>query len=367
MICRSLFAGLFFAGLCSGAYTSIATVSFAAATGSTQTNITLAFTGSDAKLKTVANGGQIQNTVTRVGVVVPADLILTDDATCATITGGYTWGIEHYVATTGAIIGWAKTTLTTGGPVVPRVCIGNVAVTTYQGGAQGAEFDANTLAVYHLPNGSTLSALDFSANANNGNITGTSAVAGKIDGAGSFNGTTNYILSSSVVNTPTVTVSTWINLRLLPVGRAPVIGFTQGNGSGTYDKVIFLSTLGQASFYVYDGGVKETSVTSALSLNTWYYLTGTADGTNIKIYLNGSLAATLAAGNTFAGYGAPNLLLGGSAGGSLYVQQYLDKSTYVSVARSADWIATEYANQNNPPAISAFTLLATPKSQMLSF
>ena len=77
-----------------GAYSHSSTVTFTGATGSTQTNITLLFSFNDAKLKTAANGGQIRNLCSRNGSGVPCDFVFTNDATCATLTGGYTWGFD---------------------------------------------------------------------------------------------------------------------------------------------------------------------------------------------------------------------------------------------------------------------------------
>lgn len=115
-------------------YGAKATVTFSAASGSTtDTNITLYFTANDTKLKTVANGGLIQNTVTRNAITVPADFILTNDTSCATQTGSYQWGFKTYSATAGTMTGRVKIpSLTISASIAPTVCIGNSAVSTYQ-------------------------------------------------------------------------------------------------------------------------------------------------------------------------------------------------------------------------------------------
>jgi hypothetical protein len=40
----------------------------------------------------------------------------------------------------------------------------------------------------------------------------------------------------------------------------------------------------------------------------------------------------------------------------------LDELKIVSTNRPADWIATEYANQNAPPSIGSFTAVASVKA-----
>ena len=96
-----------------------ATVVIPAATGSTQTNFTVALTGTDTKLKTVTNGGQIQNTVTRVGQTVPADLILSSDSAGTSL---YTWGWDFYDAVNGIATLWVLIpSLTSGASRTPFI------------------------------------------------------------------------------------------------------------------------------------------------------------------------------------------------------------------------------------------------------
>jgi len=73
---------------------------------------------------------------------------------------------------------------------------GNSSVTTDQSNKTGV-WDSSFKGVWHLPNGSTLSASDSTSNGNNGTNHGASAATGKIDGSASFNGTSNYIIGQS--------------------------------------------------------------------------------------------------------------------------------------------------------------------------
>ena len=83
---------------------------------------------------------------------------------------------------------------------------------------------------------------------------------------------------------------------------------------------------------------------------------GVADGTHAIVYVNGSPAGSSAAGDTYTGYSVPNIFINGLfPGGSspLYMSVLIDESRVSNVARSADWIEAEYANQNAPGNIGS--------------
>lgn len=346
------------------AYTSKATVSFAAASGSTQTNITLAFTGSDVKLKVVGSGGQIQHTATRAGVTVPTDFVLTNDATCATLTGSWNWGIEFYDGTAGTIKGWAKVaSLTTGAPVAPTVCIGNAAVSTYQGGAVGAEFDSSTAGVWHYPDGTTLSALDFSAAGNNGTVTLATGGAGQVDGAAVFPGNSYIDVAVAAISGFTsATFSAWINTT--NSARQMVMSHGLGVcGSGTQGFGSMETRGGGTAILIGDGGDSGLNGTVNILDGAWHRLTGVYTPTSLSIQVDGGTVQSTGSLTNPAIGGTPGLEIGNvctnfSSGAFNYVGS-IDEIFISNVARSADWSSTEYANQLSPPAISAFTPLAT--------
>ena len=74
-------------------------------------------------------------------------------------------------------------------------------------------WDINYGGVYHLPNGTALSANDSTSNGNNGTITSVTATTGKIGGAASFNGTSASIVLDNALSlqSATGTMSAWIN------------------------------------------------------------------------------------------------------------------------------------------------------------
>lgn len=321
-------------------YSQTATLALTGASGSTQTNITLLFSFSDAKLATVANGGLIRNLCARNGYNVPCDLIITNDTTCASLTGGYTWGYDgDYSATGGTGHGWVMVPSYTTGGVTPTVCIGKSSVSTYQGGAVGAEF-SSTVGYYHLANGTALSAVDFSGHVN-GTVNGATVTAGKIDGAAAFSsanidfGTT----SNFDFGTADFTVSAWLNT--VSAGTQVAVG---GAGGSNY----FLGSGGSNALFAIGGSVAGGPIANG----AWHYVVGTRSGGVAFLYVDGAVITSTANGSA-ASPGV--MMIGQFAGVGFNWAGSIDDVRFASVGRLANWVATEYANQNSPPSIGGFT------------
>jgi hypothetical protein len=350
-----LCAGSAFAG-----YASKASVTFTASGSTTDVNITLAFFGSDPALRTIGNGGQVQHTLVRSGAVVPADFVLTNDTTCGSLTGGYNWGIESYSATAGTITGWVRIpAITPGTAVTPTVCVGNAAVSSYQGGAPGAEFDSNTRGVWHFPNGTALNAADFSGNGNAGSITAATAAPGQVDGAASFS-TSAYIdiPGAAISGLTSATFSVWI--KTTDVGRK----FMLSGGAGVCgdnefgDLEINNTSLIGARFQT-NGGVDIQASTNTADGN-WHRVVVTYSPTGASIQIDNGTPSS-ATGTMAAFTSSPPLEVGNLCNnfnsGEFGWNGSIDELFVSNVVRSSDWIATEFNNQSSPPVISAFTSL----------
>ncbi len=359
---------LFFAiiGQAFGVYAYKSSVTFTGAVGSTQTGITLLFSFNDAKMKVVGSGGQIQNLCARVytGVTynVPCDFIFTDDPTGTAVTGGYTWGFDgdYSSTTTTTGHGWVNIPSYTTSGIIPLVFIGNSAITTYQGGAIGAEFDSNTLGRWHFPNGSSIAVADFSVNnlaTTLGNAT--SAGAGKIDGAAVFVSpatASTKVANNAGFNATSFTVSVWLNtsggpdsIFLMRDDFASSRGFYlvyHNAGGGTIEADIIPPSPAQvfSSATVGDGLWHHIVMTASLSGGTTtltLYIDSVSQGTASKAASMPSITQILEMGNSD--------ILGFPYTGSL------DEVAFETTNRSSNWVATAYANQNAPPAIGAFT------------
>jgi len=140
---------------------------------------------------------------------------------------------------------------------------------------------------------------------NNGTPTAIAYAAGTVGQQAVFNGNTSKINAASsdfdFFGTAKLSMIAVINLSSLPAsGKTYGIAAIQDTNPGIVDKVIRITSTGEAIFYVFDGAVRNaTSAAGEISINTDYVLIGTYDGVNIKIYINGTLKATLAASGTY--------------------------------------------------------------------
>ena len=131
-----------------------------------------------------------------------------------------------------------------------------------------------------------------------------------LSGATSFDGSDDYINAGadSSLNLSVFTISLWVNfadgagaeqaIRKWGSNRGIAIG-TSGDST---NKFRFQASNSSSEKYV------DSSTT--VVANTWYHLTGTADGSNIKLYVNGSLENTVSSTITLD-TASDNLYIGG--------------------------------------------------------
>lgn len=156
---------------------------------------------------------------------------------------------------------------------------------------------------------------------NNGTDTAISYVAGKVNNAASFNGTTSTIVKASssfdFFGSQNLSFSFWFKATSMPASVIDLISVQEVGTPATIDKTIRLHSNGSVSFYCYDGAVKVAQSAAALvTIGNWYHVVGVFDGSNVKVYLNGALRATTACTGSF-NFTAPQLTFGKSAAGVL--------------------------------------------------
>lgn len=127
---------------------------------------------------------------------------------------------------------------------------------------------------------------------------------GKMNGSLGFDGSNDYIDISdinAIDGASSLSVSAWINTNTLTGGDAN-LRYIVGKESTTSSTTSFILRLNTATDQIefYLGGSGYTGITSnAISTNTWYHVTGTWDGTTMKLYLNGKeVASTAKSGST---------------------------------------------------------------------
>jgi len=307
---------------------------------STFSSFPLLFSVTDSDLKTISNGGKVASST-------GADILFTDSDGTTKLDHE----IEKYASTTGETIVWVRIpTLTSSSNYVIYIYYGNAAAADQQNAA--GVWDSNFVAVYHLPNGTTLTALDSTANAINGTLTNTpTAGTGQMDGAGSFvSASSQYINLSDngAFNTTAITYSAWVKATSFANGYNSII--QKVLSANSYSQ-LFVKSDGKLAVYMYaTAGVNyDGSGSNTLSTGTWYYITATYDSSaGLKSYVNASVDASVAANGGLAYNNATTYISHDSFTTPRYWDGQIDEARVSNIARSADWIATEYNNQSSP-------------------
>ncbi len=260
--------------------------------------------------------------------------------------------LERYNGTTGEVIMWV---------LRPSIFDGDVTYLGYgdaslsSDGSSATTWSNNFTSVYHLKDGTSLNVNDATGFANATNHSAT-ATAGQIDGAAALaSASSQFIEATPASSGGKCTISAWINATSFPNAYNSVFG---GASAGTATAFLIKSTGKLAPFFAlgtsqgYDG-----TGTNTLVASTWYYIVMSYDGATVRGYVNGSLDGTAAI------VGIPNtssLTLWAIGKDEVTAGRFwngiVDEVRVSQVARSGDWITTEYNNQVLP---STFATLGT--------
>ncbi len=224
-----------------------------------------------------------------------------------------------------------------------------------------AVWDANYKGVWHFPDGTTLTAGDSTANANNGTIgSGVTAVAGKIDGGASFSSGEISKSNNSGLQPTVFTIEFWI--KTTQTGNTVVVEKDGNNGFS-----VQTDTTNSIGLKVNVGGA-----TLRIGINTTHF---SADGAwhHVAFVYFASLGSGQSANNhalvdgvdhvDFNNPSVPSYSTGvfdiGSRGGSFGCAMDMDELRLSNSARSTNWITTEYNSQSAP---GSFAVVGTPES-----
>jgi RHS repeat-associated protein len=234
------------------------------------------------------------------------------------------------------------------------MCYGNSNITTDQSNPSGV-WDVNFKGVWHLGNGSTLSVAD-ATNQLNGTNHGATAVTGKVAGGAGFNGTNQNVGLGTSNLTSGITLESTVyrtgNTNNFDIfadfGWNSTDGFVALVGGSGVNNHGFVKHLVQ---YV-DSGV-------ASPLNSWEHIVWTVDADKKpRLFVNGALVYTSTDAQSVVAAthgGSLGSRLDSSGNASQYFAGNLDEVRLSSTVRSADWIKTEYNNQNSPASFYAIS------------
>ncbi len=273
--------------------------------------------------------------------------------------------IEIYTSATGRLTAWVRVpTLSTSVDTVLYMYYGNAAASNQQN--VNGTWNSGYLGVWHLKDGTTLSLTDSTSNGltltNNGTVT---ATVGKIDG-GSAMGVGKSLTRASFASPANISVEAWGSASDISAGHGKMLVSMQpNNGNFTLDNwqlTIASDSDAPPRFLIFSGGsvAATNSSGSAVSLNTFYHIVGTYNGTDLKLYVNGT-AYTTSPGVTI-NTNTASLYLADLEGdpGTYALPGTLDEVRISNTARAADWVTTEYNNQN---ATSTFYTIGTQENE----
>jgi hypothetical protein len=327
-------------------YRSITVTSTTSIASGTNSNFPMLVSSTLGTFASVGWGGHVQNLTTAPsGGQEPADLVFaTSSANCG--TANLNFETESYTSSTGALVDWVNVPSESAGSVI-YACYGNSAVTADQS-HPSSTWNSNYVNVTHFPNGTSLSLNDSTSNGDNWvNYNANSiptAVTGQVDGGAGFpfvSGSGNPQLNdANNYGYNVIGIEIWV--KILSSGSTDTTIITD---PGPY-YALRINSSNQVYGIFYSGGTQTTGNTSALSAG-WHQIVYTIDGSNGKIYVDGSFA-TSAAGGTIGPPNSQNQI--NQYGFAGYAVLNLDE---VRISKSpamlsANWILTEYNNQNSP-------------------
>lgn len=323
-------------------YSRTITVDHTKVPNTDQSNFPVLVSGTYTYLETVGNGGKVQDSN-------GYDVGFYTNSNCS--TGKMSWETELYTATTGVVVYWVNnTTLSHTVDTVFYMCYGDATISTDQSN-KTAVWDTNFKGVWHLPNGTTLTANDSTSNANTGTITNATATTGQVDGGANYTaGNSNIkIPSASALNISyPLTLEAWVYPTVVGSSYQAII--TKGSSR---DYAFFLSAAGANQIYISIGATIDGNITlsSSVVANSWNHIVlslpdGGGGSATMVIYLNGQ--SVWSGSQASPTIGLADAYFGEELGSQFPLTGKLDEVRISSTNRSADWVATEYNNQSSP-------------------
>ena len=208
---------------------------------------------------------------------------------------------------------------------------------------QQADGQAGLVAAYNFDEGTGTIAQDASGNGHTGTLSGaTWSAAGRNGGAASFDGVNDLITvaDSALLDLTTgMTVEAWVRPSVAGNWRTVVMKERSG---GLLYTLYSSNTAGRPSAWIRRTVDTETTGPTALAVDNWAHLAMTYDGTNLRLYVNGTQASVRAAAGSIATSTLP-LRIGGNAIWGEYFGGLIDDVRIYSRALSAAEIQTDMA------------------------
>jgi hypothetical protein len=277
--------------------------------------------------------------------------------------------IENYTSSTGALLAWVNVTSVSNTTPTTIMMYYNNSGAENQQYPKGVWWNGYS-GVWHLkenPAGTAPQMTDSGLLYNGtsgGSMTASDQVAGKIDGSLDFDGSNDYITVGNaglLSLSSTGTLSAWVKFNGTPNQYSYLVGRSNnGNPLGQSYLMALLGGGDQRIRVKVSGGKNASDYdqaytgTNSWTSGAWYYIVGEWNNTYLQMYINGTpdgaAVAQLRPANTTLSLPV-QIGCGFETGCSDYdnaVNGTMDEVRISYVARSADWIRTEYNNMNRP-------------------
>ena len=243
-----------------------------------------------------------------------------------------------------------------------RIWVGNSSASQpAEDAAYGSEAVWNSAYLVRMSLGETVNNdaggyIDSTSNDNDG--TGSSmasaASAGQIASAQNFDGSADHISLGNVANiTADMTVQCWIKTSGTPT--SDMIASKKANaGAGWY---MWVSGTGKLNVRVEDGtDIADAASTASINDNALHSVAGVLSTNTVTCYIDGAQDGTNTSGSTVDSLSNANAL---KIADSDHTTDYhfagqIDEFRLSDVARSSDWLSTEYNNQSGPGAFNVY-------------
>lgn len=150
--------------------------------------------------------------------------------------------------------------------------------------------DINNLAVWHFNEGAGLQVIDSTDGGFDGLLSG-----GRFGNGLHFDALNDYvhIQNSTSFDVTQITIEAWVKLDRMPGdSEFAVVSRWSGAGLGGGNWILSIDSLGQLRFNLQYDAVQSMGT---LAARQWYHVAATFDGTQIKLYINGTLDTTVTA------------------------------------------------------------------------
>lgn len=305
----------------------------ASTTGDVYTSFPVLASTTSASLKTVSNGGH-------VGKTDGTDILFT-------LSDGTTklnHELEKYASTTGELLAWVNMgtgNLSTSSDTTIYVYYGNAAASDQQNVT--ATWNTGYKGVYHTPNGSTLSVTDSTGNFN-GTTTGSpTAGTGKIDGGMVTASNSGFTTTNTTAYTDFTLCAWFKSTAAAPSGFDRLFDKKYDTGTWVGRNTSVANTWG--------GGVKEAGspygIYITLTDGSLHYICSIRSGTTHTLIGDGTTSTSNTVSSSALDATSLQIAVN-RTDANQYFTGTVDEVRVSNVARSADWVKTEYNNQNSP-------------------